>query len=168
MTIDEYCAEYIRLRWPTEGAGTVDEIRRLPELVKAVHKRFARLTPEECQWLLDHIADQHQGQFVTVVLDGTEECDERFFQPLIRAGVYEINPSLNRQFIEPAVKHFGVRRVKEALLEVINNGTAFEQAGAISALYWTGMKLAFPPNAPKFTVEYATSECRAAYESLAD
>ena len=168
MTIDEYCAEFTALRWPKAGETAVDELRRLPELVKAIHDRFARPTPEESQWLLDHMEDKRQRYFVSVVLEAAVSIDERFFLPLIKAGVYEVDPSFNRQFIEPAVKHFGLRRVKEALLEIINNGSTFEEAGAINALYWTGMKLKFPPDAPKLTVEYATPESRAAYESLAD
>ena len=168
VIIDEYCSEYISLRWPEVGKITVGERDSLPDLVDAIHNRFARLTPEENQWLLDHMEDGRNGDFVSVVVNGAAEIDERFFLPLIRAGINEVDPSLNRQFIEPAVKHFGPRRVMEALLGIINKGNAFEQAGAINALYWTGVSLKFLPDAPRFTLEYATPESRATYESLAD
>ena len=168
MTIDEYCAEYIKLRWPKVGEVTVEEHLRLPEFTTAIQSRFKRPTPEESQWLLDHLGDRQQGHFVSVVLDKAETIDERFFLPLIRAGVYEVDPSFNREFISPAVRHFGLCRVTEALLAVINSGNSFEQAGAINALYHTGMGSEFPPDAPEATLEHGTPESRAAYESLAD
>ncbi len=53
-------------------------------------------------------------------------------------------------------------------MKFIDKGDTFEQAGAINALYWAGMKVEFSPNVPNFSIEYATPESRAAYESLAD
>lgn len=66
---------------------------------------------------------------------------EEYFGPLIRAGVYDPNPSANRQFIEPAVAAFGRRRVKIALIDVLRTGTDAERAGAARAWYWTGISM---------------------------
>lgn len=168
MTIDQYCEKFIRLRWPQAGEVSVDEYRTLPSLVREIQGHFRHPTAEEDHWLLDHLQDRQACYFVVLILGKLQKIDERFFLPLIKAGVYEVDPSFNREFIEPAIKHFGRRRVMEALLDFINDGNNFEQAGAINALYWTGMKLDFPPNVPNFSIEYASPESRAAYESLAD
>jgi hypothetical protein len=70
-----------------------------------------------------------------------DHLSEEFFGPLIRAGVYDPNPSLNRRFIEPAVTAFGRRRVKIALIDVLRTGTNAERAGAARAWYWTGIPM---------------------------
>ena len=70
-----------------------------------------------------------------------DQLPEEFFDPLIMAGVYDSNPSANRQFIEPAVTAFGRRRVKTALIEVLRTGTNAERAGAARAWYWTGIQM---------------------------
>jgi hypothetical protein len=57
---------------------------------------------------------------------------------MLRAGVYERNPSFNRLFIEPCVRSYGTRWVKEQLLRYLESGTDIEKAGAASALYWSG------------------------------
>lgn len=66
---------------------------------------------------------------------------EEFFGLLIMAGVYDSDPSFNRQFIEPVVTAFGRRRVKTALIEVLRTGTSAERAGAARAWYWTGIPM---------------------------
>jgi catechol 2,3-dioxygenase-like lactoylglutathione lyase family enzyme len=57
----------------------------------------------------------------------------------IRAAVYERNPSINRKFVEPLLHTLGHSCVVEALLKFVEGGTDFEKAGAVNALYWTGL-----------------------------
>ena len=66
-----------------------------------------------------------------------DTLDERFFDALINAGVYEPDPSANAQFIRPAIAAFGRQRVQAALLEFLRHGTNPERAGAARAWYWT-------------------------------
>jgi hypothetical protein len=87
---------------------------------------------------------------------------------MLRAGVYETNPSLNRCFVEPCVRSFGHRCVNEFLLEVVETGSDFEKAGAINAMYWAGMSLRFDDWHQSLTLENATPESRAAYLELKD
>jgi hypothetical protein len=70
-----------------------------------------------------------------------DHLPEEFFGPLIMAGVYDSDPSFNRQFIGPAVTAFGRRRVRIALIEVLRTGTNAERAGAARAWYWTGIPM---------------------------
>ncbi|MGH3260511.1 MAG: hypothetical protein ACRDNS_00805 [Trebonia sp.] len=49
---------------------------------------------------------------VRQALKERDPLPEEFFGPLTRAGVYDSDPSFNRQFIESAVTAFGRRRVK--------------------------------------------------------
>ena len=69
---------------------------------------------------------------------------EAFFSPLMRIAVYEANPSFNRGFIEPCLRAFGYRRVQEALLEYLVEGTNREKAGAARAFYWAQLPLLLP------------------------
>ncbi len=55
---------------------------------------------------------------------------------MLDAAIDEVNPSLNREFVEPCRSAFGLRRVNEYLLDVVESGTDFSRAGAVNALYW--------------------------------
>ncbi|GLZ09184.1 hypothetical protein Acsp03_66500 [Actinomadura sp. NBRC 104412] len=63
------------------------------------------------------------------------------FDVLIKAAVYDPDPSFNRQFIEPALNAFGRRRVRSALLDYLRMGTDLERAGAARAWYWSALPL---------------------------
>jgi hypothetical protein len=49
--------------------------------------------------------------------------EETMGASLVRTAVYESDPSLNQDFIEPALKAFGYRKVQEALLAYLEQGT---------------------------------------------
>jgi hypothetical protein len=61
---------------------------------------------------------------------------ESYFVPLLRAAIYEADPSWNRDFLTPALRAFGHRKVQEVLLQYLEQGTPREQAGALRAWYW--------------------------------
>lgn len=61
---------------------------------------------------------------------------EAYFVPLLRAAIYEADPSFNRDFLTPALRAFGYRKVQEALLQYLEQGAPCEQAGALRAWYW--------------------------------
>lgn len=63
------------------------------------------------------------------------------FDALIKAAVYDPDPSFNRQFVEPALNAFGRRRVRSALLDYLRTGTNRERAGAARAWYWSALPL---------------------------
>ena len=51
----------------------------------------------------------------------------------------------------------------------METGSDSRKAGAVNALYWTGMPLDFGGRTPPaYTSEYALPESRAAYEALSD
>jgi hypothetical protein len=56
-------------------------------------------------------------------------------QPLLRAAVYETNPSYNRFFVEPCVRCAGWQKTTQGLLGFLASGSDFEKAGAANALY---------------------------------
>nr|WP_107120427.1 hypothetical protein [Streptomyces antibioticus] len=86
------------------------------------------------------------------------------FEQLVRAGVYDPNPSFNRQFIEPAVRLYGRRRVKAALIDVLRTGSDVERAGAARAWYWTGVSVRYLDAENRVM----TPESRAEVDSVAD
>ncbi|SMD24943.1 hypothetical protein [Kibdelosporangium aridum] len=69
------------------------------------------------------------------------DLPEPFFGALLRAAVYDPDPSFNRQFVEPLRVAFGARRTQEALLEVLRTGTNQERAGAARAWYWATLEM---------------------------
>lgn len=69
-------------------------------------------------------------------LRARETLPGQFFDALIRAGIYDPNPSRNAHVIKPAVAAFGCLRVQTALLDYLRNGTNAERAGAARAWYW--------------------------------
>ncbi|MFK0152498.1 hypothetical protein ACIQVK_10530 [Streptomyces sp. NPDC090493] len=66
---------------------------------------------------------------------------EASFGVLVKAAVYDPDPSFNRQFVEPALNAFGYRRVRSALLDYLRTGTDQERAGAARAWYWSALPL---------------------------
>ncbi|GAA4736269.1 hypothetical protein [Phytohabitans rumicis] len=94
-------------------------------------------------------------------LRGRPARDE-WFAPLVRAAVYDPNPSYNRRLIEPALKAFGRRRVQAAVLDYLRTGTNAERAGAARAWYWTQAPLTYIGRSPT-----PTPESQAEYDAVA-
>lgn len=70
---------------------------------------------------------------------------DSYFGPLMRLAIYEPDPSLNRDFIEPALRAFGYHRVQKALLDYLEQGTLREKAGAARACYWAWLPIVLDP-----------------------
>lgn len=88
---------------------------------------------------------------------------DEWFEPLMRAAVFDPDPDLNRLLVRPAVQIFGHRRVKAELLRVLRDGTKAERAGAARAWYAAGVQLRYPPGATS-----PTAESQALLDSVAD
>jgi hypothetical protein len=105
--------------------------------LQAARKRVAQNAPEDWQWLLAGLDDPQKKWFVAQVFR-FQPVPKQLRAAMLRTGVYERNPSLNRQFIEPCVRSYGSRWVKEEWLRYLESGTNAEKTGAASALYWSG------------------------------
>jgi len=159
--------------------GNREEIDKIIELVQP---QFENPSLDDSGWLETSLQDPNIKMFVTLVASRAPVLSEKLFDPLMRAGVEEINPDFNRAFIEPCVKHFGPRRVNEYLLNILETGPPFEQAGAINAMYWAQIPLVFLMKGIKmslvniddaeadseFSLEQATEESRTKYMELMD
>lgn len=88
---------------------------------------------------------------------------EQWFEPLIRAAVCEPDPSFNRQLIEPAITAFGRRRVKLALIDYLDTGTAVDIAGAARAWYSTQVPIRYVRGS-----QTPTPDSAAEYEAYSD
>jgi len=73
------------------------------------------------------------------VLKEPHKVPEALYESMMRAAVYERDPSKKRAFVEPCVRTFGLRRVSETLLEWFENGSDQEKAGAVQAMYHVGL-----------------------------
>jgi len=121
---------------------------------------LANAAPDDISWFVEAMGYSRKGEFAIQVLEHTSGLPVQFFDPLLRAAVYEIDPSLNRYFIAPCIKSFGARVVYEALLRYVETGTNFEKAGAINGLYWATV---LPQGAAA-----SNAEAQAVFASMAD
>src|SRR5262249_42296612 len=122
------------LLWAEARQHRGDEAQRR---LQAARQRVAQINPEDWQWLQTALDDPQRKWFVAEVFR-SQQVPEQLRDSMLRAGVYEGTPSLNRLFIEPCVRSYGARWVKEQLLRYLESGTDHEKAGAASALYWSG------------------------------
>lgn len=110
------------------------------------------------RWKWQHLARRVIAQAV-----GSSAVREEWFEPLVRAAVYDPDPSFNRRLVEPALTAFGRRRVQLALLEYLRTGTNPECAGAARAWYWTQVPLTYLAGSRR-----PTPESQAAYDAFVD
>jgi hypothetical protein len=125
-------------------------------------------SPEDVRWLTRALVLPQHKWFVVGLLQAAPSLAEALFGPAMDAGIAELNPSLNRYFIEPCVRAFGVRRVNEYLLDLLETGTDSQKAGAVNALYWAQVPLEFPGNTPDYGDDRRSVESRRANEELGD
>jgi hypothetical protein len=96
-------------------------------------------SPEDVSWFRNALGDEQRKFFAAFVLQEPREVPEALYEPMIRASVYERNPSKNKAFVEPCVATFGLRRVNETLLEWFEDGSDLEKAAAVQAMCWASL-----------------------------
>jgi len=159
MTLGDLCRNFV--------ASKHDDRAGKERIINEARRLLPSATPDDWNLLADDLENDERKWFVAAIFSRSP-VPKRLLKPMIRAAVYEVNPSLNREFVSPCIASYGHRVVNEALLEFVENGTDFEKAGAINASYWGGMSLSYRANTKEFTVENATPESRAAYLELKD
>ena len=106
---------------------------------------------------------QHQARGVIAEAVRNTPVRQEWFEPLVRAAVYDPDPSFNRLLVEPALAAFGRRRVQSRLLEYLRTGTDPQRAGAARAWYWTQVPLTYVGRS-----RIPTPESQAEYDAYAD
>jgi hypothetical protein len=144
MTIwDEYLARYRNLPvWSPEVDG--DEFEERLEAMEAnLVADFSTHCPpssqEDIDWFKTALAHEQSKFFCAFVLHPPREVPEALYEPMLRAAVYERNPSANKAFVIPCTETFGRKHVNETLLGWFENGSDLEKAGAVNALYHVGL-----------------------------
>ncbi len=137
------------------------------DAVKDARGRLQNPEPSDWEWMEEALKDEQSKWFVASVFK-SYPVPKRLVEPFLQTAIDETNPSFNRQFVEPVIESFGHRRVNEYLLDVVERGDDKAIAGAVAALYWANMKIAFAGEVPKYTLEYATPESRARVLELKD
>jgi len=116
-------------------------------------------TDEDARWLTEALQDDERKWFVADLAHRCESLAELFFIPMLEAAIEEVNPSSNRRFVEPCMHFFGPSRVNEYLLSVVETGTDFRKAGAVSALYWArGFSYEYPGSKPFAAMEMSEDD----------
>ncbi len=122
-------------------------------------------TKEDIDWLTRALALPQQKWFVVGFLEAATSIAEALFCPIMAAAIDEVNPSLNRNFVEPCVRAFGGRRVIEHLLDVLETGADSQKAGAVNALYWAHVPFEFSGDPSEFSYARAWMDTHA-YEEF--
>src|SRR5579859_1385563 len=149
---------------------------RLGALLTYTDKLIAQATPSTVAWLtaaLDPLIPylpegppyHSEKRFAVWVLRRSLLIPEALIAPLIRAAVYEPSPSDNRVFVDLALKGVGYRVVNEQLLDYVEQGTLPEKQGALRALYWAQMPVAYVGG---LAPEHLDPTTYAAYQELRD
>lgn len=139
----------------------------MQQIAEEARRLLSKATAEDWKLLEEALGDPERKWLVAAVFVKAP-VPKRLLKAMLRAAVYEINPSFNRCFVEPCIASYGHRVVNEALLDYVEKGNDFEKAGAVNALYWAGMPLRFTSDTREYTVENATPESRADYFELKD
>ncbi len=128
---DDYCSRFLNTYLKPGHKEAMNTLT--PLLQQAV----AEWSQQDETWLADALQDEHRKWFAVEVISLIQApIPEVLFHALIRAAIYEVNPSLNREFIRPCEKSDGLSRVGRALLDYFQRGTNYEKSGAANALYW--------------------------------
>ncbi len=130
MIWDEYYKQFAKARRSPQPLEMIEQF--MPMAVQAM----ASISAQDIEWLIVGLRDRRKKWFVQLICARCETLPDDFFMPLVRAAVYEDDPSYNREFINPCIRIFGRRRASEALLDFVSSGTNYEKAGAVNALYW--------------------------------
>jgi hypothetical protein len=140
--------------------------RRL-ESPTAARRHFAAPTEEDIAWLSEALGDEERKWFVSNLAESAETMGDGLLPPMLLAAVDELNPSANKDFVWPCVSIFGLRRVNEFLLDVLETGSDFRKAGAVRALYWAGVPVRFVARSSSHRPDHDL-EARAASSALND
>jgi hypothetical protein len=125
------------------------------QVVKEARRLLSSATPEDWETLRQALRDGERKWLVAAVF-ARSPVPKRLLAAMIHAAIAEVDPSLNRYFVEPCIASYGHRVVNEALLEYVEKGSDFEKAGAVNALYWAQMPLHFSGVTRDFTLANAT------------
>ncbi len=139
--------EQLFQRWNAEGEATKPPLWEASPLWHALTKEartaLGKTPVPNVEWLLaalEGTAEEgyRRRKLITCALfDDKSRAPEVLFDAMLRAGIYERDPSFNKGYLLPCLRLAGPRRVNEALVKYLENGTNDEKAGVASAFYWT-------------------------------
>lgn len=137
MFLEDLCRAFVSAR--RDDRATKERV------AKEARRLLSTATSDDWESLTEALGDDQRKWFIAAIF-AESPVPKRMLKAMIRAAIYEANPSLNREFITSCIASFGHRIVNEALLDIVETGSDFEKAGAVNASYWGGMSLSFPAN----------------------
>lgn len=111
-------------------------IREIEQLDRYLARAIQTRHRDDIVWLSRALKDDEKKWMVADACRLGNNVPKHLFEGMLRAAVYESNPSRNKEFINPCIKKSGSRRVILRLLAYLELGGNFEKAGAVRALYW--------------------------------
>src|SRR5687767_3785287 len=105
MIWDQYYRSYLAAKKYRRGFANDAE--------PAAHLHLPHASDDEVDWLIESLEDDEKKWFVLAVVKHASSIPRKLFHPLMRAAIYEQNPSENRWFIEICLRAFGTRAVYE-------------------------------------------------------
>jgi len=146
MTVwDEYFTRYRNLPVWSPEVDDDDyqyEVQRTAmeeSLVADFGAHYPPSSQEDVTWFKNALENEQRKFFVAFVLKEPHKVPETLYESMMRAAVYERDPSKNKAFVKPCIVTFGLRRVNETLLEWFERGSDLEKAGSVQAMYWASL-----------------------------
>ena len=98
----------------------------------------------DIDWILEVLAvrdgefrTDKRAYFILHALGHSQQMPNALFEPMLKAAVYERDPSWNERYVVPCLRCFGRRRVNRRLVNYLRDGSLKEKAGAVKAFYWS-------------------------------
>jgi hypothetical protein len=153
---EEYCNQYLialetaKLKLPEQERNhwndwgwsfwvaeffTFEYLRNSWKMKPEIIPDFSRLSNEDLRWFTNALENEQCKWFSLFLIAEAKSLPDVLLPALVRAAIYETNPSLNEHFLAVACR-FGHCRVAEGLFEYAQYGTEFEKEAALYAFYW--------------------------------
>ena len=138
MNWDDHYRLWLKAQEAYRTAMEAGEDREADEFLQDARTCVLQNGSDDWQWLGSALDDSEQKWFVAAVFR-FQAVPMQLLDDMLRAAVYERDPSGNRDFIEPCMRSHGARRVNEKLPSYFETGTNEEKAGAASAFFWSSL-----------------------------
>ncbi|MCZ7526574.1 MAG: hypothetical protein M5U14_09485 [Acidimicrobiia bacterium] len=110
-------------------------------------------------WLEEALADRRKSWFV-VDLFKFQQVPKRLAAAMLRAAVLIQDPSMNRYYLKPLVRSFGIQRVRKEILRYFEEGTDVERPELRTR--FAGLDMSHKANATCSANLSSTQTCRSA------
>ncbi len=132
-----------------------------------VAARLPRMRGEVLEWFRAALRDPRRKWVAAAILDAKKDAAAPLVDDLLRAGMVEPNPSMNRAFVLPLRPHLDWPRAVDRLVALAEeNGGDLARGGVARIAYWLGAELGEVDDASSARLERFCAESFLATEDV--